>query len=238
MQAENEWPADSVQRVPLAKLIPYARNSRLHTDHQVAQIAASMREWGWTIPILIDEDGGIIAGHGRVKAASLMGYAEAPCMIARGWSDAKKRAYVIADNKLTLNGVWDTELLRAELEDLGEAGFDLNLTGFNDAEFAALIAVDHGVDPIDEWANMPDFDQDDIRSFRKIIVHFADQAAVDDFAKKIGQTFTPQTKFVWHPQAERVEAHDQEWATREQPSGAPPTHAGNPGRRKSSRAAA
>lgn len=177
----------------------------------MAQIAASMREWGWTIPLLIDEADGIIAGHGRVLAASKLGYPEAPVMIARGWSDAKKRAYILADNKLTLNGAWDNDLLKLELEELGASGFDLNLTGFNDAEFAALIAPAEPIDPAKEWANMPGFDQDDIRSFRKIIVHFADQAAVDDFAKRLGQTFTPQTKFVWHPQGERVVAHDKEW---------------------------
>jgi ParB-like chromosome segregation protein Spo0J len=211
MTPNGYWPADHVERRPIADLIPYARNSRLHSEYQVAQIAASMREWGWTIPLLIDEDGGIIAGHGRVRAAFKMGFTDAPCMIAKGWSDAKKRAYVIADNKLTLNGEWDNEVLRLELEELGQQGIDLNLVGFNDAEFAALIAPSDMLDPDKEWANMPDFDQDNIKSFRKIIVHFHDQAAVDEFAKRIGQSFTPQTKFAWFPQEQRATAHDKEW---------------------------
>lgn len=96
------WPADAVERRPLAALTPYARNARTHSDGQVAEIAASIREWGWTMPVLVDEAGGIIAGHGRVLAAQSLGLTEVPVMVARGWSDAQKRAYVLADNKLAL----------------------------------------------------------------------------------------------------------------------------------------
>ena len=109
-----EWPADKVDRRPISDLIPYARNSRTHSDAQVAQIAASIREWGWTMPILIDETGNIIAGHGRVMAAQKLGIKDVPCMTAEGWSEAKRRAYVIADNKLALNSDWDVEALKLE----------------------------------------------------------------------------------------------------------------------------
>ena len=102
-----QWPADKVERRPISELIPYARNSRTHSDAQVAQIAASIREWGWTMPILVDEDGNVIAGHGRIMAAQKLGIADVPCMTATGWSEAKRRAYVIADNKLALNAGWD-----------------------------------------------------------------------------------------------------------------------------------
>ena len=98
------------------RLIPNARNARTHSDEQIAQIAASIKEWGWTIPVLVDEAGGIIAGHGRVLAAQLLGIETVPVMIA-GWSDAKKRAYMLADNKLTLNGDWDLEQLAIEIGD-------------------------------------------------------------------------------------------------------------------------
>jgi ParB-like chromosome segregation protein Spo0J len=101
------WPADKVERRPVAGLIPYARNARTHSEEQVAQIAASIREWGWTMPVLVDERDEIIAGHGRVLAAQRLGLATIPVMVARGWTDAQKRAYVIADNKLTLNAGWD-----------------------------------------------------------------------------------------------------------------------------------
>jgi DNA modification methylase len=131
-------PADEIERWSLDKLTPYARNSRTHSDEQVAQLAASIREWGWTTPVLADEDGGIIAGHGRVLAARQLGMVEVPVVVARGWSDAKRRAYVIADNKLALNAGWDSELLALELGELGELGFDLELTGFDGDELAAL----------------------------------------------------------------------------------------------------
>lgn len=134
------WPADAVERRPLAALVPYARNARTHSDAQVAQIAASIREWGWTTPVLVDEAGGIIAGHGRVMAARTLGIADVPVMVARGWTDAQKKAYVLADNKLALNAGWDDALLRVELEDLKFEGFDLGLTGFADLELAALLA--------------------------------------------------------------------------------------------------
>jgi ParB-like chromosome segregation protein Spo0J len=107
-----EWPADKVERRPLASLIPSARNARTHSDAQVAQIAASIREWGWTMPILVDEAGTIIAGHGRLLAAARLGLDQVPVMVARGWTEAQKRAYLIADNKLGLNAGWNEELLR------------------------------------------------------------------------------------------------------------------------------
>ena len=125
-----EWPADAVARRPLAELFPYARNARTHSDAQVAQIAASIREWGWTIPVLIDEAGELIAGHGRVLAARQLGIETVPVMTARGWSEAKIRAYRIADNKLGLNSGWDNGLLGLELADLRELGAALDLTGF------------------------------------------------------------------------------------------------------------
>ena len=104
-----DWPADKVERWPLDRLIPYARNARTHSEEQVAQIAASIREFGFTNPVLIDEAGGIIAGHGRVLAARKLGIADVPVMAAIGWTEAQKRAYVIADNKLTENAGWDKE---------------------------------------------------------------------------------------------------------------------------------
>jgi ParB-like chromosome segregation protein Spo0J len=106
------WPADQIERWPIDRLVPYARNARTHTDAQVAQIAASIREWGWTMPVLADEDGTILAGHARVLAAHKLRLADVPVIVARGWSEAKKRAHVIADNKLALNAAWDEELLR------------------------------------------------------------------------------------------------------------------------------
>ena len=131
---------DRIERRPIEALIPYARNARTHSDDQVAQIAASIKEWGWTMPILVDPAGQIIAGHGRVLAARKLGLTEVPVIVASGWTEAQKRAYVIADNKLALNAGWDEELLRLEMGDLQELGFDLDITGFSDDELEALLA--------------------------------------------------------------------------------------------------
>jgi hypothetical protein len=140
-QASNaEWPADRVERWPIDRLVPSARNARTHSDAQVAQIAASIAEWGWTMPVLVDEAAMLIAGHGRVLAARKLGWAEVPVMVAHGWSDAKRRAYTLADNKLALNADWDNALLGVELADLRAMGADLNLVGFDDDELAALLA--------------------------------------------------------------------------------------------------
>src|SRR4030088_752941 len=134
------WPADHVERWPIERLMTYARNARTHSDTQVSQIASSIREWGWTNPVLVAEDGTIIAGHGRVLAARKLRIPDVPVMVATGWTDAQKRAYAIADNKLTLNGGWDEELLGLEIGELEVLGFDLDLIGFTDAERAALAA--------------------------------------------------------------------------------------------------
>jgi len=138
---DKQWPADKVERRSVESLVPYARNARTHSDAQVGQIAASIKEWGWTVPILIDEAGGIIAGHGRVMAAQRLGIADVPCMVASGWTEAQRRAYVIADNKLALNAGWDDDLLKIELGDLDAGGFDLALTGFGADELDVLLAA-------------------------------------------------------------------------------------------------
>ncbi len=149
---KTQWPADKVERRKVADLIPYARNSRTHSDEQVGQIAASIKEWGWTVPVLIDPDGGLIAGHGRIMAAQKLGIIDVPCMIAEGWTDAQKKAYVIADNKLALNAGWDDDMLKIELGELGDLDFDLSLTGFDDDELNNLLADDPSEGLTDEDA--------------------------------------------------------------------------------------
>lgn len=135
---KSEWPADNVERRKVADLIPYARNSRTHSAEQVAQIAASIKEWGWTVPVLIEPDGGIIAGHGRIMAAQKLGIVEVPCMVAEGWSEGQKRAYIIADNKLALNSDWDMDALKVEFQEIDDLGFNLELTGFGTDELTVL----------------------------------------------------------------------------------------------------
>jgi ParB-like chromosome segregation protein Spo0J len=131
-----------IEQIKTSDLIPYARNSRSHSEVQVAQIAGSIREFGFTNPVLIDADNGIIAGHGRVMAAGKLGLDKVPCIQLRHLTETQKRAYIIADNKLALNAGWDEDLLGLELADLREADFDLNLTGFDGDEIEAALNPD------------------------------------------------------------------------------------------------
>ena len=124
----------TIEEIKTSDLIPYARNSRTHDEAQVAQIAGSIREFGFTNPILIDGDNGIIAGHGRVMAAQKLKMKEVPCIVLGHLTEAQRRAYIIADNKLALNAGWDEELLTLELSELREMDFDLSLTGFDGEE--------------------------------------------------------------------------------------------------------
>jgi ParB-like chromosome segregation protein Spo0J len=129
------WPADAVERRPVASLTPYLKNARTHSEAQIRQIAESIREFGFTVPVLIDEGGNLIAGHGRVLAAVALGLVDVPAMVARGWTEQQIRAYRIADNKLALNSDWDFGLLAIELEEL--AGME-SLIGFSEDELIAL----------------------------------------------------------------------------------------------------
>jgi ParB-like chromosome segregation protein Spo0J len=119
-------------------LIPYINNSRTHSDEQVAQIAASIKEFGWTNPILVDGDNSIIAGHGRLLAARKLGYKEVPTIELADLTETQKKAYIIADNKLALNAGWDNEILSIELGSLQNANFDIELLGFDAIELSDL----------------------------------------------------------------------------------------------------
>ena len=124
---------------PVEKLIPYARNARTHSDEQVAQVAASIAEFGWTNPILVGADGVIIAGHARLLAARKLSMTEVPVIVLDHLTETQRRALVIADNRLALNAGWDEEMLRVELEALEEEGFNLDLVGFSDDEIEDLL---------------------------------------------------------------------------------------------------
>jgi ParB-like chromosome segregation protein Spo0J len=144
-----------IEYLSLGSLAPYARNARTHSKKQVKQIVGSIRQFGFTNPVLIDRENTILAGHGRVAAAKLMELTEVPCVRLEHMTKAQKRAYVLADNKLALNAGWDEELLAEELEAiLGEdAGFDVSTTGFSLAEVNSLIegkSVEEDGDPADD----------------------------------------------------------------------------------------
>lgn len=146
-----------IEYLKTSDLIPYARNSRTHSEEQVLQVASSIKEFGFTNPVLIDEEGVIIAGHGRTLAAQKLKLENVPCLRLSHLTDAQKKAYVIADNKLALNAGWDDELLAIELKDLQDSDFDLSLTGFADDELNALLAdaIDEGLVDEDETPEPP-----------------------------------------------------------------------------------
>jgi ParB-like chromosome segregation protein Spo0J len=129
------------------RLVPYDRNARTHSEEQIQQIAASIQEFGFTNPILVDGKDGVIAGHGRLEAARNLGLSEVPVVVLDHLSPAQKRAYVLADNQLTLNGGWDTSVLQEELAALSLADFDLSLIGFNEKELASLMDPEHIDEP-------------------------------------------------------------------------------------------
>jgi hypothetical protein len=152
--ASGSADAMKIVQKPVDTLIPYINNSRTHSDSQVAQIAASIKEFGWTNPILVDGENGIIAGHGRLMAARKLGYTEVPTIELKDLTETQRKAYIIADNKLALNADWDNEILALELAELGDMGFDLDITGFAADEIAELLS--------------PEDDEDDSKYSKKI----------------------------------------------------------------------
>ena len=133
------WPADRVERWPIERLIPYANNPRLHSEADLDKIVAAILKWGWTLPILVDEQGNVLAGALRLRAAIRLGLKDIPVIVARGWSEEEKRAYRLADNQLAVRASWDFELLSNELRDLKFGGFDLDLTGFEPDQLETIL---------------------------------------------------------------------------------------------------
>jgi DNA modification methylase len=151
--------AQRIERWVIEKLIPFAKNPRTHSDAQIAQIAASIAEFGINNPILVDTQAGIIAGHGRLLAARKLQLKEVPVIVLDHLSEAQKRAYILADNQLALNAGWDEDLLRAELVALQEGEFNLNLIGFEDEELARLLAAQDSAAGLTDEDDTPELPQ-------------------------------------------------------------------------------
>jgi DNA modification methylase len=184
----------SYKAAKVADLIPYARNARTHSDEQVAQIAASIREFGFINPVIVDGQSGIVAGHGRVMAARKLGLAEVPTLEVGHLTEAQRKAYVLADNKLALNAGWDNELLKVELAELNTDGFDLSLIGFSTDELAKLLAdkTEGLTDPDDtpEAPAHPVSELGDVWLLGRHRVVCGDATNPDDWAKlEIGDGF-------------------------------------------------
>jgi hypothetical protein len=203
-----------IEQIELEKLIPYAKNSRTHNDAQVAQIAASIREFGFNNPVLIGQDNDIIAGHGRVLAARKLELPTVPCLRLGHLTEYQKQAYVIADNRIALNAGWDNEMLALEMMALKEAEIDLSLLGFSTAELDVFLNPSDVVENTkQEWEGMPDYEKKDI-CYRNVIVNFDDEDALKSFFALIGQEFTEKTKSIWFPEKEK-EIGDQIWVNEE-----------------------
>jgi DNA modification methylase len=186
-----------IEQRPVEALIPFARNARTHSDAQVAQIAASIVEFGWTNPILVDGASGIIAGHGRLLAARQLGLAKVPVIELAHLTPAQKRAYVIADNRLAENAGWDEELLRLELEELRDADFDLDLLGFTDDELDELLDGDQAGltddDEVPEVQEQPVSRRGDVWICGNHKVLCGDATSADDYAVLLGDELVDMT---------------------------------------------
>jgi hypothetical protein len=185
-----------IKTAQVAGLIPYARNSRTHSDEQITQIAASIKEFGFLNPVIVDGENGIIAGHGRVMAAKKLGMTELPAVEASHLTDAQRRAYIIADNKLALNAGWDDEMLRVEFDELGAMGFDLDLTGFS-ADFLqgqVLAQQPLGLTPDEKLENYLDGDtkilrlaysQDELETVVSLLDKGLESTGVEDYSSLV-----------------------------------------------------
>jgi ParB-like chromosome segregation protein Spo0J len=195
-------PTLPIAQIFVAELLPSAYNSRTHSERQIEQIANSIREFGFLVPVLIDERNSIIAGHGRVLAAKRLNMDTVPCIQVSHLTDTQKRAYIIADNKLTELGGWDQEILMQELNFLDAEGFRIEMTGFDMSTI--LPAVD---DNLAEYVGMPEYNNENQLGVRHIVVHFKTEDAVQEFAKLVGQPITEQTRFLWHPREPEADLH-------------------------------
>lgn len=205
VQFEEKW--------AIEKIIPYEKNARWHPDKQIEHLAKLMQKWGIDQPIVVDEDGVILKGHGRRLAALAAGFKEFPVVIRRGLSDVDKTAIRISDNQSPLLAGWDDELLRADVNALRNAGFDLPMLGFDEGQLNAfnLETANGETDPAAEWQGMPELKQEDQSAFQSVVIHFKTQQAVNKFAKLIKQQITPKTKYLWFPRVEKNKLADKRY---------------------------
>lgn len=191
MQIES-WPID--------KPVPYARNARNIGSNAIDKVAASLKEFGFRQPIVVDDEGVILVGHTRLAAAKQLGLAEVPVHVAKGLNKAQAKAYRLMDNRSHEEATWDNDLLKVEFEEIAELDFDAALTGFDALEIERLMGeVVEKFDANDEWQGMPEYENEDKTAFRTIHVHFKNQEDVDVFADAIGQELSDKTDGIWFP---------------------------------------
>lgn len=199
--------------VGIDTVIPNAKNPRKHTKDQIKKIADSISAFGFKVPLLIDSNRVVIAGHGRLEAAKSLGLEKVPVLIDSQMTEAQKKAYLIADNKLGMLSYWDDDLLQEAIADISADDLDLDLLGFTDKEMDAILFIERDqqeIDPDDHWVGMPAYHADD-PCYAKVVVNFDSKEDVDAFFKAIGQGYTDKTKSIWYPYKERRDLKNKAW---------------------------
>ena len=211
MDVVKQLDSMEVLLIPINDLVPYENNARTHEDWQIKKVAESIKAFGFTNPLLIDENNGIIAGHCRCDAARLIGLSEVPCIKLSHLSETQRKAYILADNQLATLAGWDEGLLKIELNELIDLEFNLEPIGFDETTIESYLNnIDTGeTDFKEEWDGMPEFINEDKQGFKHLVVHFASQSGVDEFQKLVGQKITEKTKFIWFPQIEKAKLKDE-----------------------------
>lgn len=211
---QKHWPTEKTTLWPIGKIIPYDRNPRTHPEKQIELLATLMKKYGVDQPIVVDEHGVILKGHGRRLAAILAGFKEFPVVKHTGLKPDDKHAIRIADNQTNLLSFWDDELLRDEMGKLKMDGFDLELLGFDQGQLNSffLERKPGATDPNDEWEGMPEFVQLDKTAFRSVVVHFPNQKAVDQFERKLNITLPEKQKYIWYPKIKIEKYVDKQYA--------------------------
>lgn len=200
-----------IEQWPIDRPKPYDKNPRNITDAAIDKVVSSIKSFGWRQPIVVDAAGVIIVGHTRWRAAKKMGQKTVPVHIASDLSENKIRAYRLADNRTGSEVTWNDDLLIDEMTALYDADFDLVHTAFNPDEIAKMFGIELD-DPSKEWDGMPEYDNEDQRSARQIVVHFKNNDDVDEFARRIGQSLTEKTKSIWYPEVQPSQLKDKRYA--------------------------
>lgn len=218
---------EKIEYLKVDELIPFDNNPKKHPDEQVKKIADSILEFGFTVPMIVDKDNRIIAGHGRYKAIDKhLDIEEVPVIRRDDLTDAQAKALRLADNRITIETTWDMEKLGIELEQLDDLDFDLEKTGFEDNELEPFNEDigEEGNDARSEWdkhEDLPDYEADDIRPEYSIKVHFRTEEDIKDFAELVDQTVTKDTKYIYYPEQEIQKVDHLEWKNEKEPESKP-----------------
>jgi ParB-like chromosome segregation protein Spo0J len=189
-----------IKQTKLKDLKPYENNPRLHSELQIIQIAESIKEFGFINPILSDEKGMILAGHGRFLASQRLDLDKVPVVVIDGLDDEQKKALVIADNKIASNSEWDEGLLWDQIRELNDKGFDITKLAFEEVEILPMLDPNVVQDLSGEWEDMPEFSEEDKSAYRTLLVHFMNDEDIEKFKKLVKQEFTEKTKFIYFPE--------------------------------------